>query len=281
MRPAERSWWDGTFAEGCPGTHGDDLALCAERTFWQAFQFDYGKRGAVCVLLGELAARAEKDAELPRPALAKLYWRRAQLATALAAEQSDLGPYGTVIADLDKAAALAPDKVEIAFWKWFTRMFLGYVGGKTEQYQEAEREFWALMKKDPNYGVFFAMTLAALPLATGHGPRIAKEILAFDCTTRDWCTRATDWVPYQQAGAGLAFAEVFLRVGDREHAVQYLDQALAAPRASAWPLRPVAAELRANVDAELARYKERGNDGFSLDLMRTGGAAACVSCHGP
>lgn len=282
VRPAKDTWWDGMFPERCAGVSaGEELALCAERAFWQAFQFDVTKRHEVCDLLRELAERAEATGALRGSALAKLYWRRAQLATALGAEQGDTKPYATVLADLDKAATLAPESIEIGFWRWFTRMFLGYVASDMAMYEEAKEAFWSLLRKDPNYGVFFAMTIAALPLETGQPQRVAEEVLAFDCATRNWCEKESDWVPFQQAGAALAFAEVFLRLGDRERAITYLERALTAPRAEKWPLRAQAQGLRSDIDGELAKYAARGEQGFVLDLMKTGTSAGCVACHGP
>jgi tetratricopeptide (TPR) repeat protein len=277
QRPAPGLWWDGSFPEGCAETAGDDAALCGERLFWQTFQYDRGRGRRTHENLGELGARTD----LTRAQRARLYWRRAQLATALGAEQADFVPYATAIQDLDKAAELAPEAIEIAFWASFTRLFVGYISGDAAMYQAGDQEFWKLMRRDPSYGVFFAMTLAGLPLDSGQPQRVPGEILAFDCNGRNWCERESDWVPFQQAGAALAFAEVFIRMGDKPHAADYLQRALTAPRADRWPFRALARELEENLDHEIAKYAARGTSQAVLDLMKTGGEAACASCHGP
>lgn len=276
------TWWDGRYPGDCAGTEGDDAYLCAEQLFWQSLQFEPDTRADTHAALDRLAAALETSGTLDDARLAILYWRKVQLASATVSELMDSSLTTGIYDDLERATALAPDKLEIESWFVLFNLVRAWGSGDPARFAEAEALLWAAYDKDPDYVLFAVMGVgASLPMSTGVPRKIADAIERYRCDTHDFCDRETPWVPYQQAGAAYLFGEIYARVGDRDRARTQFAAALEAPRADTWPYRELAAYSRDNVDALVAKFAAVGDDAPVLDLMEQNGRATCLPCHGP
>lgn len=259
---------------------------CVEARYWRVFQVDRADRVDAHADFG-----AVLDAHAPgAPALsrerANVYFRRGQLAMAIAIEE-DVGDdrirfVAGVVPDFEETERLAPDDPIVVSWKASMEIAVAHVTGDdaraVELYDAAERE----IRADPLGNVpSISGTAIGLPLSTGVPARVIEAIDEWECRGADFCERNTEHAPWALPGMAYHWAEHYARVGDRETTLAYLDEAAAADGFEAWPYRWVVEEALADPDALLGRFEERGEDGSCFDLMYANADYGCVFCHAP
>ncbi|MCB9612909.1 MAG: hypothetical protein H6722_10700 [Sandaracinus sp.] len=279
--PPEQHWYEGAFESACGTDEGAALFDCANRVGWEAIQWRQEERGVALDAISDAIVRAESDSSVTDAQRATLYWRRVQIGVAMLGENGDGLRTGSAREDLVRATELAPSDFKIGGWKALFDMFVAYQTSP-EEFATARARVDALFESYPDYTLPVVMGVAmAMPLDTGYPQEMARRVEDFDCSTFDWCERATAEVPFQQAGIELLFAEIHARVGDRAQAEEHLRRALAAPRASHWPYRFVVEEKLADLDGWLATFAARGDSEPVFDLTENNGRRSCLVCHGP
>lgn len=279
--PPEQRWFEGSLAGACGGERGLARVECADAIAWESVQWRYGERRDAVDVLGDAIDAVREDPSVDAGDLARLHWRRVQVAVGLFSEDQDSSGVALAPDDLDRAVELAPDDTRIEGWDALFDLLVAYQRSPDE-FAVARARVDSLFERDPDYTLPVVMGVTmALPLETGYPQEMARRVEEFDCATHDWCERATAKVPFQQAGIELLFAEIHARVGDRELARVHLERSLNAPRAEHWPYRFVAEEKLADLNGWLATFAARGESESVLDITENNGRRACVICHGP
>ena len=289
--------WMGDFPEACNGLRGESAYACAEQIFWHAFQIDVDWRGDAHQLLGEMIAEFERTEALSEELLAVLYWRKAQLGTALITEQElvtggdytneTLVAYGPgLTADMKRGLTLDPNNKRIETWLITNELF-GAVLFDIDVNEKAEG-LLELYEEDPGFVVASAgPPLIAMPLASGWPQRIADMYLDFDKSMVEAsCDGACFAAPpmfakYTREGNDYTIAEIMARVGDQDLARFYLERSLSHETAKAWPQRIYAEAALGDLDGFVGKFAARGEDEPVFDLMDINGKNACMVCHDP
>ncbi|MBV72425.1 MAG: hypothetical protein CMH52_13960 [Myxococcales bacterium] len=296
FRLTERRWM-GEFPQHCDGLVGEEAYACAEQIFWHVFQFDLDGRAAAHDTMGELIARLDAEQSLEPELLAVLYWRRAQLGTALITEQElvtngdytneTLISYGPGLTlDMQKGMALAPGNDRIETWLITNQLFASVLfGGDVTEMAE---DLVALYDEDPGFVVASAgPPLIAMPLSSGWPQRIAQMYLDFDESIVKASCDGECFAPgplfakYTREGADYTMAEIMARVGDREKTKYYLERSLSHDTADVWPHRDYPERALNNLDSFIGKFEARGQDEPVFDLMDINGKHACLVCHNP
>ena len=287
----------GDFPQHCDGLSGEQAYACAEQIFWHVFQFDLDGRAAAHDAMGTLITRLETEQALDPELLAVLYWRRAQLGTALITEQElvtngdytneTLISYGPGLTlDMQKGLELAPGNERIETWLITNQLFASVLfGGDVTEMAE---DLLSLYDEDPGFVVASAgPPLIAMPLSSGWPQRIAEMYLDFDESIVKASCNGECFAPgplfakYTREGADYTMAEIMARVGDREKTKYYLERSLTHDTAQLWPHRNYSESALANLDRFLGKFEERGFDEPVFDLMDINGKHACLVCHNP
>ncbi|HBQ13150.1 MAG TPA: hypothetical protein DEF51_19090 [Myxococcales bacterium] len=274
------------FTPDCSGLDEARAYECVEQYYWRVFQVDRDERVDAHADFG-----AVLDEHAPGdPALsferANVYFRRGQLAMAIAIEENvgddQIRFVASIVPDFEQTERLAPDYSIVVSWKASMEIAIAHVTGDdaraTELYDAAERE----IREDPLGNVpSISGTAIGLPLSTGVPQRVIEAIDEWECEGPEFCERNTEHAPWARPGMAYHWAEHYARVGDRETTVRYLDESLRAEGFDAWPYRWVVEEAAADPDALLARFAERGEDGSCFDIMYANAEYGCVFCHAP
>jgi len=289
--------WNGDFPVGCDALKGEAAFACAEQIFWEALQFDVEGRPRAYEQLGSIIDRLTEEQALSSEFLAILYWRRAQIGTALITEQElviagdytdeTLVAYGpNLIKDMESGLELDPENDRIRAWLFTNQLFAAVLFGA--DVTEMAEELVALYDEDPAFVIASAgPPLMAMPMNSGWPQRIAEMYLNFDQQVlKDSCNGecfapSPIFARYTLEGGDYTLAEVMARIGDRERTQYYLERSLSHPTAEKWPHRYYSENALADLDGFLGKFAERGDDEAVFDLMTVNGRHACMVCHDP
>lgn len=282
--PGEPEPQDDPFPEeypaDCEGVPEPEVYRCAEQLFWDVLRTDLDRRSSAYERLGELADALAGTEH--RVLLSRLHFQRGQLAMALAIENDAQALVFEVVPAFDQAMALDPDNGIIPTWKDSMEIAFANILMDDVALQEAAERAWAHVELMPMGNVLsISGTTIGTALDTGIPQRTIELLDEWECVGVPWCEENTWRTPFARPGLGYHFAEAYARVGDVARAEQYLDEALAAPGAEAWPYRHVAEEAAADVDAFAARFAAYGDSESPFDIMYANQSYGCQFCHSP
>jgi hypothetical protein len=270
---------DADFSPACEGLAPPDVFDCAEKRFWIALRSDYEGRPAAYAMLGDVIARTRSAGD-PK-AVANLYFRRGQLAMAMALEQKDSRKVFTVVPDFDEALALDPKHPVIPVWKDTLDMAFAALTKDGVKLAEVFERALANVPACPLGNIpSLTGTSIGAPLSSGIPQKTIALAETWKCEGVTWCTENTWKAPYAVAGMRYHFAEAYVRMGMKDRARTYLDAARAAPGYDAWPQKAFVEDKIANLDAFIASFTALGADEYVFDKVYANGDKGCVFCHG-
>jgi tetratricopeptide (TPR) repeat protein len=264
----------------CIGVPEPEVYRCAEQLFWDVLRTDLDRRRPAYERLTALAE--ELAATEHRTGLSRLHFQRGQLAMALAIENEGQDLIFEVIPALDQAMALDPDNGIIPTWKDSMEIAFANILQDDVALQEAAARAWEHVELEPMGNILsISGTTIGTALDTGIPQHTIELLDGWVCEGVVWCEDNTWQAPFARPGLGYHFAEAYARVGDVAKAQQYLDEALSAPGADAWPYRHVAEEAAADVEAFAARFAAYGESESPFDIMYANQSFGCQFCHSP
>ncbi len=263
----------------CSGLDEATSYLCAEQRFWYTLRADYDQRPQAYEVLSELIARFEPAGD--KQAVANLYFRRGQLAMALAMENADMNKVLTVEPDFDKALELWPEHPIVPTWRDTMRIAIAVV---TKDYVAAEKLFDAALlnvELCPLGNIpSLTGTTIGLPLDTGIPQETVKLAESWVCEGVEWCEHNTWKAPYAVAGMRYHMGEGFARVGRKEEALAYFESARQAPDYDVWPYKDFVDSRVENIDAFIQEFADIGESEPVFDRVYANSDFGCKFCHG-
>ncbi len=256
---------------------------CTEQRFWTAFQQPAiePRRDSEAMLMRTVAAF---PAPTNKVGMSRVRFRLGQIRLAMALEngQSDfmLKASELIIGEFDKAMELDPSNGIIAPWKDTMDMAIFAVLGDWDAAVPlAERGFENVAKSPMGNTLSLSGTTIGFPLSTKVPQRTVALLDVWKCEGPDFCKQNTAHSPWARPGLAFHFAEAYARVGNREKAKQYLDEALAAAGAKEWPYRNVAEAASKDLDGFLGKFAARGEDKGAFDIAYANQPWGCLFCH--
>lgn len=267
---------------GAQSTDADRFA-CAEAQFWTGFQQPgLELRAASEKSLQAVIAATQSSPDVRSRSL--MHFRLGQLRLAMSLEnaQTDyvLHSDTMIVGEFDQAMALDDYNGIIAPWKDAMEIATAAVLSDWEKGVSLANRGFDNVKLNPMGNTLsLSGTTIGFPLSTGVPQKTVALLDVWTCSGVAWCTANTAHAPWARPGLSYHFAEAYARVGNREKAKHYLDEALSAPGADVWPYRHVAADAAANMDAFLGKFSSLGNDGSAFDISYANQKWGCVFCH--
>lgn len=266
--------------EKCDGLPSDETYRCLEQRFWDVLRTDHVQRRDVFALMNEFAEHLD-GADDPT-AHARLHFQRGQLAMALALENDQMDLVFEVIPAFEASMELDPSNPIVPVWKDSMEIAFANVLQDQQGLQQAAMRAWDHVDDFPLGNVLsISGTTIGTPLSSGIPQETIRLLDTWECVDVPWCDDNTWAAPFAVPGLAYHFAEAYARVGDRDRAVDYLQQAQAAPDFEQWPYRAIVDDAAADVDGLLARFAEYGQDGSPFDVMYANQSYGCVFCHAP
>jgi len=149
------------------------------------------------------------------------------------AEDNNLGAAFRAINVLEHAIAVSPDDLRIPGWLGTVKVPIARFTGTGDALQDACDDMIAAADAYPEFNnVNLAIAFAKLPLDSGY-PRMAIDRLEAiqGCGDLSVCQNTT-LAPHNVQGALMLYGDVHARVGERDEALAYYDQALASDGAA-------------------------------------------------
>jgi hypothetical protein len=266
------------YPAGCAGLAQADALACAEQAFWLAFRHDFTQRQAAYDVLTTTIGAWEGKA--PNADVAKLYFRRGQMAMVLAIEEGQTAMVLKVNPDFQKVLDLDPAHPLAATWMDTMNIALAAVTQDDAALQKAFDVAFDHVASCPLGNVLaLSGTTIGLPLSTGYPQKTFELVKSWKCEGAPWCTANTWKAPFARPGLGYHFAEIYARMGDKMTALSFFDQALKAPDADKWPYRSMAEDNVANIDAYMGKFAALGQDGSGFNIVYANQNYGCKFCH--
>lgn len=266
------------YPAGCAGLAQAEALACAEQTFWLAFRHDFAERPAAYdVLTAVIGAWEGTAADVD---MAKLYFRRGQMAMTLAIEDGQTAKVFDVNPDFEKTLALDPAHPLAATWMDTMNIALAAVTDDEALLQQSFDSVFENVATCPlgNVLALSGITIG-LPLSSGYPQKTFELVKSWKCEGAPWCTTNTWKAAYARPGLGYHFAEIYARMGDKETALAFFDEALSAPGADTWPYRSMAEDNVANIDAYMDKFAALGQDGSAFLMVYANQNYGCKFCH--
>lgn len=268
-----------SYPSNCAGLDEATSYLCAEQRFWYTLRGDYDQRPEAYQTFSELISRYEPSGD-PK-GVANLYFRRGQLAMALAMENADMNKVLTVEPDFDKALELWPEHPIVPTWRDTMRIAIAVV---TKDYVAAERLFEEALENVElcplgNIPSLTGTTIG-LPLDTGIPQATVELAESWVCEGVEWCENNTWKAPYAVAGMRYHMGEGFARVGRKQEALAYFESAQQAPDYDKWPYKDFVDNRVENIDAFIQEFADIGESEPVFDRVYANSEFGCKFCHG-
>lgn len=268
-----------TYPDDCAGLSEDESFRCAEQRFWTALREDYAGRPAVYEIYSSLIARLETGGD--RKEVANMYFRRGQLAMALAMENADMQKVLTVETDFNKALEFDPLHPVVPTWRDTMRIAIAVV---TKDYVAAEalfQEALANVELCPLGNIpSLTGTTIGLPLDTGIPQTTVKLAESWVCEGVEWCEQNTWKAPYAVSGMRYHMGEGFARVGRKEEALKFFRSAQQGPDYDKWPYKDFVDDRIENIDAFIQEFADIGEHEPVFDRVYANSDFGCKFCHG-
>ncbi len=262
----------------CEGLAPADAFACGEQTYWMAMRQDFAGRPAAYDTLTALIDALEPTAD-PKE-VAKLYFRRGQLAMLLAIEDGDVAKILEVDPNFDKVLALDPSHPMVSTWRDTMDLALAEIQQDPVALQKAFSKALDHVALCPLGNVLsLSGTTIGLPLSSGIPQQTFEMVKTWKCEGVTWCTENTWKAPYARPGLEYHFGEIYARMGDKDTALAFFEKALAAPGGDDWPWRTMAADNIANIDAFLGKFAALGQDGSAFNMVYANQNFGCKFCH--
>ncbi|MEZ4231803.1 MAG: hypothetical protein R3B89_21690 [Polyangiaceae bacterium] len=268
-----------SYPADCAGLDEETSYLCAEQRFWYTLRADYDQRPQAYATLSALIERFEPEGD--QQAVANLYFRRGQMAMAMAMENADMDKVLTVEPDFDKALELWPAHPIVPTWRDTMRIAIAVV---TKDYVAAQKLFDEALKNVElcplgNIPSLTGTTIG-LPLDTGIPQETVKLAESWVCEGVEWCEHNTWKAPYAVAGMRYHMGEGFARVGRKEEALAYFQSAQQAPDYESWPYKDFVDSRVENIDAFIQEFADIGESEPVFDRVYANSDFGCKFCHG-
>ncbi|MGE0326632.1 MAG: hypothetical protein AB7S68_30160 [Polyangiaceae bacterium] len=263
----------------CSGLEESTAYRCAEQRFWYTLRADYDQRPQAYETLSALIEKYEASGD--QHEVSNLYFRRGQLAMAMAMENGDMNKVLTVEPDFDKTLELWPEHPIAPTWRDTMRIAIAVV---TKDYVAAQKLFDEALKNVElcplgNIPSLTGTTIG-LPLDTGIPQQTVKLAESWVCEGVEWCEHNTWKAPYAVAGMRYHMGEGFARVGRKEEALAYFESARQAPDYDSWPYKDFVDNRTENIDAFIKELADVGESEPVFDRMYANSEFGCKFCHG-
>lgn len=265
-------------AADCVALAGAERFLCAEAWFWIGLTFDVAARPEAYDRISALIDAVDPAADAID--LGRLHALRGQLALALALENGDGRHLASIDGDFVRAMALDPDNAIIPTWKDSLDVALDWRLRGGAGLDAIMTRTWANVERCPTGNILsISGTTIGLPLATGIPQATIERLDGWICDEADFCGVNTWKAPYAAPGLAYHFAEANARMGRRDEARRWLDDARAVPGYDTWPYRDMVDDTVADFDAFVDEFVALGDRGDAFDRMYANQSFGCVFCH--
>jgi tetratricopeptide (TPR) repeat protein len=266
------------YPAGCAGLAAAEAFACAEQTYWIAMRQDFAGRPAAYDTLTAIIQKFEPTEDPVE--VAKLYFRRGQLAMLLAVEDGDTAKILQVDPNFDKALELDPSHPMVGTWRDTMDLALAEIQQDPAALQKAFSKALDHVALCPLGNVLsLSGTTIGLPLSSGIPQQTFELVKGWKCEGVVWCTDNTWKAPYARPGLEYHFGEIYGRMGDKDTALAFFNKALAAPGSADWPWRSMAEDNVANIDAYLGKFAALGQDGSAFTMVYANQNFGCKFCH--
>lgn len=253
---------------------------CITDAFWVALQEgDEADRIETYNRLGDILDTFDPPVDPKRHA--HIGFHRGQLAMAIALENKVMSYISKVLPDMQRAMDMDPENPLYPIW--FDSMDVG-MAGAFEDYdylaQIKDRVFENALKQPEGNIPSISGTTIGLPLNTGY-PQMTLELFEeyYECVDKAWCLPVNDHAPYAMPGMNYHWAEQYMRVGNKERALYYLNQAASAEAFDKWPFRYMVDDALADIDAAIKPWNDLGEDGSGIYMSYANQDFGCMFCH--
>lgn len=262
----------------CTTLTGDARYLCGETWFWAGLSLDFNARPEARAKLSAIIdAGIEPGHERD---LGRMHALRGQLTLAMVLENGTGSLVGEINPDFERAVALDPANGIIATWKDSVDIALTWrLGDRSEMPALMERT-WANVEQCRMGNILsISGTTIGLPLDTGIPQATIERLDGWTCDAAEFCYGNTWRAPYTMPGLAYHFGEAYARMGDRDRARSFLEEALVAEGAAQWPFRAMAQDTLAHLDEVVDEFVDLGTAGDAFDRMYANQSFGCVFCH--
>jgi hypothetical protein len=273
---------DTAYVEDCASLPAPRSFECGEYWMWLGLRERFDERLAIIDRLGAIlqtpAAGAPENAEWA----ARMHAYRGMLSMAAMLENGEQTLAPEILPSFEAARTLAPQNDNLPLWPDTMEIAFAWLSGDhARMTAAADRAFERVDACGFVNLITLGGTTIGLPLNTGYPQRTIELLDAYRCEGVDFCTRNTWRAPYARPGLSYQLAEAYARVGNRERARTYLEDALTAPGADTWAYRPMVQATLDELDLVLAEYEALGQDKGAFLSAFSNTRNGCIFCHAP
>lgn len=263
----------------------DVLLNCAEPEFWHAFSDGRtAPRKAAEALLGTVIGLAKKNSETPPEKLGRLYALRGYLRLAMGLENAQLKILlgNDTERDFERAKSLDPSNKTYDTFVDSIYIAKPAVFGQWDKAIAVATKAFDILATNPDNILSLSGTTIGFPLASGIPQKTIAAMSAWTCPEEEkaYCTQNTEHAPYARPGLSFHFAEAYARMGMRDEAKKYFEQAKASADFEKWPYRSLVDKPLADLDVYMKTWEKYGNEGQPFSAVYANQNYGCVMCHG-
>lgn len=274
------------------GLSEDAIFDCGVETFWEGFSDGRLKQRKNSEAVLNEAIRLNGNSE-NKERLSQLYNLRGALRMAMSLENGQffytLFANATLNKDFDASMALVPNNTFAKSFQDTMKIVVDSILNRWTSVMERTREsldtVWSRQHQNAEHftGAMFAVsgTYIGFPMATGIPQETVAIMEAAGCAeSLAWCQQNTLHAPFARPGLTYHWAEAHARVGNRDDALYYLNQARQTPGYDNWAYKAFVENALADFEGFMSRWESAGDyKAVTFDIYANSNVG-CVFCHG-
>lgn len=274
------------------GMSETEIFDCGVESFWDGFSDGRlkSRKKAESVLSEAIRLNVDSEDEVR---LSQLYNLRGALRMAMSLENGQilytLFANATVNKDFNKSLEHIPQNTFAQSFLDTMEIVVDSIFNRWKSVVEATRTsldiVWSRQETSPEHftGAMFAVsgTYIGFPMATGIPQETVEIMEASGCAdTLVWCDQNTEHAPFARPGLTYHWAEAHARVGNREEALQYLNESKNSESYESWAYKFIVEDALADFDAYMNKWESAGDyKAVTFDIYANSNYG-CVFCHG-